>query len=285
MKRFLTTVAALALSSSPALAQFANDYTISTFHGEVIMRDGVPVNREAGIPTPGSIYSNIAVENYFGAVYGGTAAPENQAGNTITGMVMDDLSLVGVTPNQDITQVTFTVANLNTVAVTVRPRIRFWFDNGQTPGAPGTYYNNPGNVGFSASSGFAFDPNSVTRFTFTLGPNLFKVASNLTMWAGVTFDNINGTTGATAAQLANFGQAIWGATADIGSSDPNNAFETFNAGSFFTISDPAGQNVDFLYPQPGSPPANFGWELVQAPEPATMALVGFGVLGLLRRRR
>jgi hypothetical protein len=206
-------------------------------------------------------YSNVT--NFLGAGIrnGGST---NQAGNTITALVADDITPDGQA-GFDVLEVTFSVANFNTAPVTCRARIRFWFPDG-TGGGPGTYYNVPANVGFTFDP-FTFNP-GVTLLTGTLGPGLFTMPGT-TFWAGLTFDNNNGATGASAAQLDNMGQGLFD-PADIGSSQ-DVGFATSAAGSFFGVSNPPGT----LFNLGGSPPVSFGWEFISgAPTPATKSTWG-----------
>lgn len=208
----------------------------------------------------GSWYSNIDGFTGQGFANGGAAL---QGTNTITRLVMDDITPVaGGTVNY----IRFSVANFNTVAVSVRARIRFWADNAGVPGVENT-------------AGFSFNPLSfgpgVTTLTGTLGGALTIPGTKF--WAGITFDNNNGGTGATLAQMNNFGQGLFNPPA-IGSSG-DVAFETTAAGSFFIVDNPAGATFNFG----GNPVANFGWEFV--PAPSAMALLGLGGLVATRRRR
>ena len=198
-------------------------------------------------------YSNVTSFLGQGFVNGGSAL---QGTNRITRLVADDILPTGDNAGQDVLELVFSVANFNSVPVTVRARVRFWFDNA---GAPGTYYNVPAAVGFSFNP-LTFSP-GVTLVTGTLAPALFTMPQGIAQsappfWAGITFDDFNGTTGATAAQMDLIGQGLFD-PADVGFSD-DVAFQTTAAGSFFTISNPAGATFNFG----GDPPANFGWEFV-----------------------
>ena len=94
---------------------------------------------------------------------------------------------------------------------------------------------------------------TATVFTAALGANLMKMPG-ATFWAGITFDNFNGTTGAAAADLNNLGQGLFDAPT-VGSSQ-DTYFHTTAAGSFFNIANPAGAQANFS----GTPVANMGWE-------------------------
>lgn len=205
-------------------------------------------------------YSNINGFTGQGFANGGAAL---QGTNTITRLVMDDITPVG---GGTVNFIRFTVANFNTAAVSVRARIRFWDD---AAGLPGT--QNP--------AGFSFNPINfapgVTILTGTLGNAL--TIPNAKFWAGITFDNNSGGTGATLAQMNNIGQGLFNPPA-IGSSG-DVAFLTTAAGSFFIVNNPAGSTFNFG----GTPPANFGWEFV--PAPGSLALLGLGGLFASRRRR
>ena len=211
----------------------------------------IPNNR---INALGPEYSNVSNFLGQGLTHGGTA---NQGGNLITRMIMDDITPTGNNAGSDVLEVTFSVANFNATPVSVRARIRFWFDNG---GVPGAYYNLPANVGFTFNP-FNFSP-GVTLLTGTLAPNLFDMPGS-PFWAGITFDNNTGGTGATLAQMDNMGQGIFD-PADIGFTD-DLAFQTTAAGSFFPTPNPAGT----LFSGAPNFVASFGWEFsVDQPVPA-----------------
>jgi len=191
-------------------------------------------------------YSNVTSFLGQGFANGGAAL---QGANTITRLVADDLTPNGVGAGTDVTQIKFSVANFNAVPVTARARIRFWLDNGS--GAPGAYYSVPAAVGFSFNP-FAFGP-GVTILTGTIAPGQFTMPGVL-FWAGITFDDNNGTTGATLTQMNNLGQGLFdpptvGTSADM-------AFQTTAAGSFFTTANPPGT----VFNLGGNPITNFGWE-------------------------
>lgn len=201
-------------------------------------------------------YSNIT--GFTGSVltHGGTVL---SAGNRITRLLADDITPIGATAGLDVTSFTFSVANLNSVSVGFRPRVRFWNADG-AGGAPGSYYSLPAAVGFSFNP-VTLGPNSITLLTATLAAGQFTMPST-TFWAGMTFDNNTGGTGATSAQMNLIGQGLFDPPTVGSSLDVH--FLTTGAGSFFPTANPAGTlgNVG------GNPPANYGWEFnVDLPVP------------------
>jgi len=219
------------------------------------------------------IYSNVATFLGNGFANGGSAL---QGTNTITRLVADDLGLINASAITEVNQVTFAVANFNATNTNCRARIRFW-QNGA--GVPGTYLTDADNA--LASIGFSFNPFSfapgVTLLTGNLtGAGWSLAAGPQTIWAGLTFDNNNGTSGATAATLDNMGVGLFDPPTEGTSTD--NIFQTTAAGSFFPTSSPAGALLNFA----GNPIANVGWELV--PEPSSIALLALGALAVIRRR-
>lgn len=195
---------------------------------------------------------------------------ENQAGDTITRLVADDLTPLSGYAGQSISNIYFSVANLNAVAVSARPRLRMWSADG-AGGTPGTLL-----AGFTFNA-ISFSANSASAFFFH--PTGLNVP-NGTFWMGLTFDDNGGATGATATQLNNLGMVLAdpptvGTSADM-------AFETTAAGSFLA-NNPVGSTFNFG----GTPPANFYFGMsVAVPEPSVFALVGLaGAAGLVLRRR
>jgi len=246
-----------------------------TWAAEIYVGDLTPVTHLA-LGQPATVAQARAVTAAYSTVttFLGSAYAAGGASGGITKLIADDITPIGFA-GMEVWQIKFAVANLNTAPVTVRPRIRFWNADG-TGGAPGTYYASPANVGYS------FNPLSiasgVTVFTATLGdpntPSAFLMPAG-TFWAGITFDNNGGTTGATDAQLSNFGMGIF-APPTVGTS-ADQGFVTTAPGSFFGTANPAGS----LFNLGGTPLTNFGWEF-SVPEPASGLLL---LIALLARRR
>jgi hypothetical protein len=215
-----------------------------------------PEVRVIRVVDPLAIYSNVTG-------FSGMAFAQGAATGGITRLVMDDLRFTTNPGVSAVTTIRFSVANLNATSQSVRARVRFWNADGASLGAglanaPGSYYA-PGGAGTEV--GFSFNPFTfapgVTTLTGNLGAGFTVPAgTTTTMWAGITFDNVGTTTGATDTEMSNFGQAMFNPV-DLGSST-NTLFETTAAGSFFTTSNPAGAALAFG----GSPVANDGWEFV-----------------------
>ena len=219
----------------------------------------------------GGIYDNTTT--FLGQAFanGGTAI--DTGSNLITRLVADDLGTVHAS-NALVTQFTFAVANLNAAPVSARARVRFWTDSA---GSPGAYYNAPAGGTLTGPIGFSFNPFSfapgVTLLTGTVSS--FALTPG-TLWAGLTFDNNNGGTGATVAQMDNLGVGLFDPPVEGTSADT--IFQTTSHGSFFTTNNPAGSHVNFG----GNPIANVGWQII--PEPTSLALLGLGALLIGRRR-
>jgi len=216
---------------------------------------------------PGSVYSNL--DNFAGNVYSnGGAGPDPANGeNSITTLVADDIH---ATHAAKINEVIFSVSNVDpTVDISARPRIRFYADNGGAPGA--------------AIAGFTFNPITFTHNSvglFDTGPLPLASQFNVpqSFWAGITFDNNLGATGAGEAQLNELGQAMVDPPV-LGTSN-STAWQTSSPGSFF-VSNP-GPGATFSIQGAN---ANFAWEFIEAPEPGSLAFIGLAALGLARRAR
>lgn len=214
---------------------------------------------------PLAVYSNVTT-------FTGQAFAQGAASGGITRMVMDDVTFTTDAAVGAVQTLRFSVANLNASAQSVRARVRFWNADGPSlgaglPNAPGTYYSPGGTpVGFSFNA-FTFSP-GVTNLTGTVS-FVLPAGATTTLWAGITFDNVGTTTGATDVELSNFGQGFFNPV-DLGSST-NTIFETTSPGSFFPTPNPAGAAVAFG----GSPVANQGWEFVVTTLPVELS--GFSV--------
>ncbi len=222
-------------------------------------------------------------QNFLGAAFsnGGTGAG-------ITRLVADD-----ITPDPAfqgggwyISRVVFSVFNGSTNAVTIRPRLRFWFADGAGNSSgvndPGTYYTPSNPIGYTFNP-LSVNPGTVSLFQFSPAPFAFQLPPG-TFWAGITFDNVGAT--ASAADTDLFGQGIFGPPT-VGST-LDTAFRTTATGSFFSPNNPAGSQFTFGGQDP--PPANFGWlfEVTAIPEPTTVGLFGLllvGAVPAIRRYR
>jgi hypothetical protein len=228
----------------------------------------------AGSAHAATIYSNITTFSGFGFADGGATV---SSGTDTTKMIADDITVASGDAGAVVDSFVFSVANLNAVAVTARPLIRFYDDDG-AGGDPGTLI---GSLDFNPIS---FSAGTVETFVFSAS-NLFTVPTGGTFWAAITFDDNGGTTGATLAQMNNLGEGIFGPPT-VGSSQ-DHFFETTSAGDFAS-NDPAGSLLSFG----GSPVADFGWSFSSSttPEPGTGMLSLLGAIPLaarflVRRRR
>jgi len=248
MKRLLLAMLCLALAATVASA--ATDITGLTLTpaGTLQLGDRVTLSPDATAATV-TVYSNIA--NFSGYVYlsGGAA---NQAGNTITRLAADDITPAPGFGGLNVIQCTFSVGNVSGTVVNARARVRYYLADG-AGGGPGTVV-----------AGFSFNPIAfpvgVTLYNFNPGGGLILPLTPF--WAGMTFDNNTGATGATAAALNGLGQGLFdppvvGSSADL-------VFLTTAAGSHLN-NNPAG-NLGNLG---ANPVASLGWKFdIETPVPA-----------------
>lgn len=205
-------------------------------------------------------YSNL--DNYTGSGYANDGAA-NVGGDTITTLVADDITLDGPA-GQTITGFSWTMGSFATAAVTAGAQLRF-YDLDPGTGAPTTL------LATIAFGPVTLDPNSFGIYSVTLDAASQFVIPGTTFWAGIAFDDGNGTTGATAADLNNLAQGIFDPPT-VGSSQ-DVFFQTDVAGSYLT-DNPSGS---FLY-FGGNPVASFGWEFTTAvPEPSSAAMAGLAL--------
>ncbi len=197
-----------------------------------------------------SAYSNFTNETGWAYLSGGATLV---GANTITRMVEDDIVPLPAYAGLDVTQFRFTVINFNGVDVTCRLHFRFYAADGPG-GLPGTVlwaFDGPGRT-FAASTEYLF--------TKLLSAGQFQMPGS-PFWAGLSFDDINGTSGATADQLNLMGQVAFGPPTVGSTSDF--AFQSDNAGSFDS-GFPAGSTFNSIGcvcpPAPAPVPASFGWE-------------------------
>jgi len=185
-------------------------------------------------------YSNITADTGQGIVAGGATANSLSPGVAITQVVADDISVASGTPGQRITQWTLIEHNFDpTTSFSAEPKIRIWDDNGPG-GGPGTFL-----FGVTATTPVVYSANSnfVDVIIFNTPDTPFPgfvIPADGRFWAGVQFDNNNGST-ATVEQLNELGVEFYnpptvGSSADLyfRTSGPQGVF------GFFGVSNPPG---------------------------------------------
>ena len=259
MNKLFIVAAAFAASTS-AFAQFAS--ATNTWTGAL----GVKEHRT----TPDAVTAYDNTVNFTGfASTSGAVGPAN--GSTGTFMDADDIIVLGSEKGKPVSAFTFSGANSNSVAVTASPTVVFWTDNLVSPGTVLAKVRfNPITIGAL----------SVSLFSFTGTTPIFTVPTSGHLWMGVSWDDFSDVTdtGISDSQLALLGQGIFDPPV-VGSSD-DIFWSSDNFGNN-AINNPAGGLFDFGQ----NPIASFGNSLTTVPEPASMAVLGLGALGLLRRRK
>lgn len=211
------------------------------------------------------VYSNTS--SFLGTGFSNGGAT-TFGSNTITRLVADDLIFGNSTPaGLQINSISFSVVNFNGVAVTARPIISLYAD---TAGLPGTLLAN------FVINPITYNAVSAALFTLNLTPSnaLVTLGPGNRMWAGLSFDDNSGGTGASLTQMNNLGQALFNPPT-LGTSQ--DLFFLSTAAGVGNSSNPAGGNLFFG----GNPVANFGWQftVVAVPEPMTWALIGLSTMG------
>ena len=214
------------------------------------------------------VYDNTetAPVNYY-VLFNG---PVTYGSNTQANMDADHLALAPGSAGRSITTFVFEAYNPDVASTTARASVFFWADDGPG-GNPGTYL-----------TGLVLP---VTTFTGMSVTPLTSVITGLTvpadgsLWAGIVYDDNNGTTGATPTQIGDLGGTVYDPPT-VGSSGPGAdfAYNQYYAG----VNNPAIIPFDFG----GQPPVNYGWRLTAAvPEPSTVASLGVGSLERVRHFR
>lgn len=212
-----------------------------------------------GVNAVTPFYSDITTFSGSAFAFGGTQSGKVQPGGTglLTALSCDDLSLDPGTPNGSYTlnEVTFSVANLNSVDVEAAPTVLF-FDQGTGALIDGVAFNK-----------IKFDLTSVVLLTGDLSaqPITFPLDGNgeANIWMCQLFDDDNGTAldgnnaHVTIAQYDNLGAGLCDPPT-VGSS-PDNIYVSDNPFVPPYASLPSGSQGNFG----GNPVANYCNELAQ----------------------
>ena len=196
------------------------------------------------------------------------------AGDDITRMVADDITISPAAVGLKFSQISFTAVYEGQVSFApFRPRLRFYAadNNGQ----PGTILGSYDLPTLTVGTGLGGEVSLTTSSGFTIP----AAASNgVNFWLGVIFDDNNGTTGISSGDLNQI-RLIIDSPPSVGSSQ-NFCFQTTSAGAF-TSNNPTGSDIN---PFP-THPANFNFIIQAVPDPSGLSVLSLAVLPLLHRRR
>lgn len=221
------------------------------------------------------VYDNLNPANFSNfALNNGDTMPFGSGLSTV--LIAEDITPAIGSDGRSVISIAYTITNANTVPVSVRPLLRIFADNGSN--APGALLIAP------SLSPVSLDAISLNTFTFAPGGTIFTIPPGGKFWAGLAFDDANGTTGATAAQLDQIGQGMYNPPSPGLSVD--GFFFSSGVGDI-SASNPAGSFA--ASPFGGNPVANLGWQFATEPipEPGSMTLcaVASGTIAAWRRRR
>jgi hypothetical protein len=218
----------------------------------------------APVASAGVVYDNTTtlagiVFAFDGATLTGT--------NLATNVDVNELTLAAGSAGEQITSLSFIAFNRNRVAVETRPTMYVWAANG-AGGDPGTL------LGSFALPLETFSLGETRSLSLTV-PTTLIVPASLQIWAGLGFDNDNGASAITAAQLNELGGPAFH-PATVGT---DGATALFIMPPTFAVDNPA------TAPFGSSFGANFGWTVSAAavavvPEPSTWAMLLAGFAGL-----
>ena len=192
--------------------------------------------------------------------------------NLAANIDINELTLAPGSAGMQITTLNFLAYNSGTATVEARPTIYIWAADG-TGGKPDTL------LGDFVLPIETFDHGVTTLLSFPVASDMLIVPANMILWAGIGYDNDNGATEITAAQLNALGGLAYH-PATVGTDGP----QCYYIGPAASLSDPAVIACGTTYGE------NYGWKVVASsvPEPGSslLLLIGaFPVATLLSRRR
>jgi hypothetical protein len=238
--------------------------SLATMFGLIgLILAGQATRAEAGLTSLYSDTTNFSGFSYNSALGGGTVA--SVGGSNTSAMIADDITAGPGLGGNGVNSITFSAANLNNVSVTAGVTLLFYTDNG-TGAAPGALFDSINLAPITIAAG------TEELVTITSAIPFFTMPSGQ-FWAGISFNDEGGTTGATATQLGDLGMGIF-APPTVGSS--NDSFYQSASGSSTGSANPAGSLQSFG----GNPAADFGWDFSTSsspaviPEPSSLVLSG-----------
>ncbi len=222
------------------------------------------------------VYDNLNPANSSGfSLNNGDTMPFGSGLSTV--LIAEDITPAIGSDGQSVISIVYTITNSNTVPVSVRPLLRVFADNGS---------NAPGALLIAPSLGpVSLDAISLNTFTFAPGGSIFTIPAGGKFWAGLAFDDANGTTGVTAAQLDQIGQGMYNPPTPGTSVD---GFFFSSGVDDISANNPAGSFA--FSPFGGNPVANLGWQFTTAPIPepgstTLCVLTASGGFAVRHRRR